>query len=467
MKQISIIGAGHAGTLLAVGLVNAGYDVQLFSDKDAEGIRDQTSPTGTAAIFADSVATELRLGAADYSGQGAPMDAIHLFFSPKVGQELIGFGSALEEATGLATDVRLKSYDRMKQLESFGSEVHVETVSMDRLDEIADESALTVVATGKGGFSSLFPRDEKRSVYNAPQRKLAMVLVRGIASDGSAFSNRLPGMTPVCFNLFGGAGEIFWVPFLHKSGEMVWSLVFEARAGGPFDRWDDVTNIHEAFATAQSLIKEFVPWDWPSMKDMEPLLDDPFSWLKGSFAPSVRTGSGVTPGGHVVMSLGDTSVSYDPICGQGAGSGIRQGGQYFDAILARSGRPLDREWIDGVFEKFYSSHVEGTYRFTNTFLEPLTSTGVRVMTAAFADPRLRGPLLKSFNRPSTAFPWLSERKDTDAWIKTHTGRSASSVVARGNAKALGAMIKNTLTGANFPRAEATVPKPALLASRPL
>lgn len=453
MRTISIVGAGQAGTLLAVGLQNSGYDVRLYSDKSALEIRDETSPTGTAAIFADAVDVERRLGCDTYEDRFAPMNGIHLFFGPKVGQELVHFGAPLEEASGAAVDVRLKSYDRMQQLERLGGKISVEAVDVNRLDQIADDSDLTLVSTGKGGLASLFPRDPERSVYDAPQRNLAMILVRGIATDGSAYPNRLPGLTPVCFNLFGDAGEIFWVPFLHKSGEQVWCLVFEARPGGPFDRWADVTTLEEAFETASGLVREFTPWDWGTMREMEPLTQDRYSWLKGRVPPSVRAAVGRTPNGHPVMALGDTSVSYDPIAGQGAGSGVRQAGQYHDAIVARGEEAFDEKWIRKTFERFYDTHAEGTYRFTNTLLEPLDKTGVRVMTACFADQRLASQLVKAFNRPPTAVPWFAERAASDGWIREHTSRSPGAVVRSGTLRIIKGQLKQKISGSHFPRAE--------------
>jgi 2-polyprenyl-6-methoxyphenol hydroxylase-like FAD-dependent oxidoreductase len=451
MRTISVVGAGQAGTLLAVGLRKAGYDVQLFSDKTAEQMRDDIAPTGAAAIFADSVDVERRLGCDTYEQQSVPMDGIHLFFSPKVGQELVHFGAPLEEAAGAAVDVRLKSYDRMRQLEELGGRLVIDSVDVDSLDEIAADSALTVVSTGRGGLSTLFPRHPGRSVYDKPQRQLLMILVRGIATDGTAFPNRLPGQTPVCFNLFGDAGEFFWVPFLHKSGEPVWCMLFEAKPGGPFDRWADVSTVEQAFETAAGLVREFTPWDWESMRHMEPMSDDRFSWLKGSIPPTVRQGAGKTPGGHAVLSLGDTSVSYDPIGGQGAGSGVQQAGHYFDAIVERGERPWDAEWMDETFERFYASHVAGTYRFNNTLLEPLDKTGVRVMTACFADQRLASQFLKTFNRPPTAFPWISDRAAADEWIRAHTGRAAASVVRSGTARIVLGQLKNKVLGRHFAR----------------
>ena len=452
MRRISVIGAGQAGTLLSMALQANGFQVDLYTDKTAEEILHETSPTGTAALFHRSVATELRLGCPGYDDKGVPMDALHVCFSPKIGQELVHFGSALGDAAGGAVDVRRKSYDRMVRLAELGGNIVVTSVQPDDLDDIAAGSDLTVVSTGKYGLSSLFARDARRSVYDTPQRNLAMVLVRGIPTDGTAFPNRVEGSTGVCFNLFGDAGEIFWVPFLHKSGENVWCLVFEAKPGGPFDCWADVTTVEQAFATASRLARDYAPWDWPSMRNMEPMLDDPHSWLKGRVTPSVRSGLGTTPGGRPMMSLGDTSVAYDPVAGQGAGSGIRQAGHYFDALLARGDGPFGADWITRTFEGVYEEHIAGTYRFTNLLLEPLGKTPQRVLTACFADQRLATRFAQVFDAPPTAFPWLTERAAADRWIGEHTDRRPGAVVAAGTAKILAGQVRNTLRGSHFPRA---------------
>lgn len=45
----------------------------------------------------------------------------------------------------------------------------VEPVDEDALDRLAAAHDLTLVATGKGGLSSLFARNDSRSVFDAAQ----------------------------------------------------------------------------------------------------------------------------------------------------------------------------------------------------------------------------------------------------------------------------------------------------------
>src|SRR5262249_20868419 len=186
-------------------------------------------------------------------------------------------------------------HDRMVQLEALGGKVIVEPVTAERLDDVATENELVLVATGKGGLASLFPRDPVRSGYDRPQRFLAMVIVTGIPVGPGAVAHRARGLNPVCFSLSGDAGEMFWVPYLHKTAGPCWNLVFEARDGAAFDRFRHCRSFDEAFGAARGVVREFTPWDWEAMKDMEPVAGDPHGWLVGAVPPTVRTGSGVTP----------------------------------------------------------------------------------------------------------------------------------------------------------------------------
>ena len=62
MRRIAIVGSRQAGLLAARGLLQAGYDVELYSDRPAEGWLEQARPTGTAVRFARSLAYERALG---------------------------------------------------------------------------------------------------------------------------------------------------------------------------------------------------------------------------------------------------------------------------------------------------------------------------------------------------------------------------------------------------------------------
>lgn len=449
MRRIAVIGAGQAGTLMAVGLLNKGYEVSLYSDRTANDLLDNTPPTGTAYIFGKSVEVERRNGVKTFEDVATPGNGIHLFFSPKIGTELIQFGAALENATGYAVDVRLKSKQRMDQFEKDGGNLVIESVTPESLDDIARSHDLTVVATGKASLAELFERDLERSVYQEPQRYLGMVIVSGIATDGTAFPHRLPGLTPVCFNFFGDAGEFFFVPYHHKTIGPSWNLVFEARPGGDFDIYREVKTGEEMLDKARTIVREYAPWDWETMKDMELVEGDERPWLRGQFPPTVRRPLGHTESGRPVMALGDTAYAFDPVGGQGAGSGVRQAGHYIDAIAERGEQPFDGEWIEEVAEAFHSSHAGPTYDFNNVLLEPLDKTGVMIMKSAFGSQAIADQFFRNFDEPSDYWPWLKDKDAAKEWIAATSGEPSGRVVRRGTLRIVRGQLKQRVKGRHF------------------
>jgi len=53
-RSVAIIGAGLAGTSAALGFLDAGFDVTLYSDRDRESLRDKVPPTGVGVLFGKS-----------------------------------------------------------------------------------------------------------------------------------------------------------------------------------------------------------------------------------------------------------------------------------------------------------------------------------------------------------------------------------------------------------------------------
>jgi 2-polyprenyl-6-methoxyphenol hydroxylase-like FAD-dependent oxidoreductase len=68
-RSVAIIGAGQTGVSAAIGFLNAGFDVTLFSDRHRHSLRDDVPASGTAVTFAVAQAAERELGLDDYSGR--------------------------------------------------------------------------------------------------------------------------------------------------------------------------------------------------------------------------------------------------------------------------------------------------------------------------------------------------------------------------------------------------------------
>ena len=374
MRNIAIIGAGQAGLLIAHGPVKNGYTVTLFSAVSAEDFLTKQRPTGTAARFNMSLDFERELGLDHWENDAPKGTGVHLTFSPTDNNRLLTLSGRLKEHF-FAIDLRLQSHRWMNDLEERGGTVVIENISLERLDEIAGDHDLTIVAAGRGDIRTIFKRVEDRCAYDKPQRKLAMVNVIGnkMGFDG------IYG-TPVKFNFFGRSGECFWVPWHHKDRGHAWSMLFEAKAGGPIDKFDGIESGEQAVEVAVKLVKDLIPWDYAWCKNME--IADENAWLCGAVTPEIRDSVGELPSGRAVISLGDTTMALDPIGGQGANNGNKMAKNLLECILAHEDREFDPAWMRSTFEKFWERH-KWINTFNNILLEPLTNQGKELLIAQY------------------------------------------------------------------------------------
>lgn len=447
------MGAGQTGATAALVFARAGHDVTLYTDRSAQSLFDDTPATGTAHVFGETVATERRLGLPTYEADAPVPRGYSFCVSPEPGQELIHFGASLGRHTGRAVDTRLISADRMDAFSRLGGQTVIETVTPERLDEIAGQNDLTLVCTGKGGLASLFPRDAARSGLGAPARHLLMITVAGIPMDGFSYRTVAPsdaGQICSIANLTGGAGEAFWTPYLHKTAGHTWNLFVEAVPGGPWDRHRRVSTADEALAAVQALVDQYAPWDSKAIGQAEVIASDRCSWLKGEITPSVRAGWGRTASGALVLSFGDTSVAYDPIAGQGANSGIKQVAHYLDAVGSAGDGPLDEAWAEGTWESFHQRHVAPAMRLTNVYLGEYPEALGLVVFGCYADPRVGEALVRLFSEPHWRWP-LADNDAAHAFIAEATQEDPAVVIAAGRQRMAAAEADIAIGLPVFPR----------------
>jgi 2-polyprenyl-6-methoxyphenol hydroxylase-like FAD-dependent oxidoreductase len=433
VRTIAIVGAGQAGLLAAHALRKHGYEVTLHSDKTPEDFLTKARPTGVAARFDMALEFERELGLEHWADEAPPMEGVHLHFLPSKGNVLVTLLGRLQRA-GAAIDLRMQSATWMRELEQRGGRIEIEQVSVERLEEIAKANDLVLVAAGRGDVTRLFPRDEVRSTYREPQRFLAMVCV----TEASMQLPYAPWFTPVKFNFFAPYGEAFWVPWYSKGKQPCWGMLFEAKPGGPFDRFRECRSAEEVLRTGLEVIREYMPWDYEVLKDAVPA--DENAWLVGQFTPEVREVVGTLPSGRHVMAVGDTAHSLDPIGGQGANNGNKMVRTFVDAIVERGEGPFDAEWMRSASDRFWERHrfIE---KFNNTLLEPLTPAGRDILVAQYGSDarsgndspqqRLADRFFENFNDPKILTEALHDRAQARAVIKEHFGSSTTPILRGG------------------------------------
>lgn len=380
MRRIAVIGSGIVGLLAAHGFRRAGHTVNLYTDRTADQWL-HGRPTGTAARFTAALAHERELGLDEWQAVAPPLVGAHLLYCPSPGNVLATL-TGRQSSPGFAIDVRLQSHRWMHELTARGATIEIGTVTVPRLDEIAAEHDLTVVAAGGRELSALFERDEARSVHREPQRSVAMITVHGPAllRDGVPFP-------AVKNNILEGAGEAVWLPYHHRDVGTSWNLIFEAKPGGPMDIFQQARTGAEVLALARKVITTMTPWDAAWARDM--VLADEMAWLVGRITPTVRRPVARLPSGRVVTCIGDTAIHFDPLAAQGANSGTKQARDLVAAVAARGDRPLDAAWMHATFEDFWAREGHPAYALTNLMLAPMSAAGRLVLIAQYGSDGAR------------------------------------------------------------------------------
>lgn len=423
MRKIAVVGSGITGLVAAHGLLKAGCEVTVYSDRTADEWLTKSRPTGTAARFDLALAYERELGLNFWDDVSPFGEGVYLTFCPALHNPLITLMGRFRRPFQ-AVDVRLQSARWMVELERRGGQLVIGTVAPEDLETLAGDHDLVIVAAGRADLCRMFARDDERSVYDLAQRQLAMV----VAAGGPPRFAGVP-MLPVRFDFLGTDGEIFFVPYYHKDAGPSWNILVEAKAGSRLDRFRDLKSGESVLAALKAAVGELFPWDEPFVRNMQ--LADPNGWLTGQVVPTIRRASAVLPSGKAIAALGDTAISYDPIAAQGANSGVKQARHLVSRVVAHGAEVFDRQWIDETFELFYESHAQHAYRFSNLLLESITAPGRELLIAQYGSDgradnhsgpqRIANAFVENFNDPSLLTPAFHSMPAARSIISENTG----------------------------------------------
>lgn len=434
MRKIAIVGSGQAGLQLAFGLLRHGYAVTLYSDRTPEEVLAGRVPA-TAFIFDRGLSYERELGLNFWDDEVKWGEGIHLDFCLAPGNRLFAEEGRFRRP-GQAIDQRLKYWRWLRELETRGGKLVIGPIGVSDLDALAAANDLLVVAAGKAEISALFARDPERSAYTEPQRQLALVTVKGIKPWAS-----IP-FHSVKFTFFEKDGEIFWVPFHHKSSQSSYSLLFECKAGRGLDRFGPATTGEEMVAIAKRVVAEWAPWEEEHLRDAE--LIDPLAWAKGAITPVVRKPVARLASGQFALGIGDTVILNDPIAGQGSNCAAKAAHHYTERIVEHGDRPFDAGWMQAVFDDFWEADGRWITAFSNLFLEPVTPGAKEVLIAGTRHPGIAAEFFDDFNDPQRFWPRVGDLGAARRYITERTGAPWLKTAALARAAIAGGQIKRKL-----------------------
>lgn len=427
-RSVAIVGAGIAGATAALGFVDQGFDVTLYSDRDRAGLRDEVPPTGVAILFGASRDWDAQIIPDSYELANTTGISVRLYseedgvrsrvleFNPDFGYE------------AQAVDVRLRADDRIGHFLDRGGKFVVEAVDAQRLDEIAAAHDLTLVATGKGGLSSFFPVDESRTTYTEPQRRLLQVTLA--PKSPLDFEYRNKNSRENLFNLDAQNGEAWFGPFEHKDNGATYSFLGFAKTDGQWaERFASVHDAESARQVVVDLYRDYFPEDAPEIEKLA-VIDDPKSWLTGAVTPTVRKAVGRTAGGHPVLAIGDTAIAVDPVAGQGAQNAIIQVAELVAAAAAHQGE-FDEEFLTAEFEKHWERRGHASTEVTRLFLgDPEYADHLELSFPAAAVSKPIGSALFGLLSEPTPLLTLRSREDVTGFLAAVGGEPADELLGK-------------------------------------
>ena len=423
MRRIAIVGAGQSGLQLGLGLLDAGFEVTIYSDRSADEIRDG-KVMSSQCMFDSALETERDLGLNYWEQECPKVEGIGFAVPDFLGGKTIDWAARLDDFAQ-SVDQRLKIPRWMAEFQKRGGELQIKAADVDDLESCARSHDLVIVASGKGTIGQLFERDARRSPFATPQRALALTYVRGM---------RPRELYPaVCFNLLPNVGEYFVFPALTTSGACE-IMVFEGIPGGPMDCWKDVNTPAEHLARSKRILKTFMPWEAERCRDIE--LTDENGILAGEVVPTVRNPIATLPSGRKVLGMADTVVLNDPITGQGANNAARCAEIYLESIAERGEGAADAEWMQQTFDRYWTGYARWVVDWTNLLLKPPAHV-IKLLDCAGKITAVADAFVNGFDDPRTLYPWFMEAGEADAFVQKEAQAVAERFDRRDYRRALG------------------------------
>ncbi len=418
---IAVVGAGPAGTTLALGLLQEGYDVTLVSGRSAEEIR--SGPVMSSQVtFESALEVETALGITRLLPVSPPLRRME-YDVRRLDGTLTEFSVPLE-TPARSVDLRIKVPALLEEVDRLGGKVVVRNAGMDDLEDLAATHDLVVVSTGRGGLAGLFEDDPDRSPYSSPQRTVALTYLRGVApADGPALR----------YHAIEGVGECFTCPALTVGGACE-IYVVEGVPGGPLDCWSDVTSDAEHLERLKAVLAEHFPSEGARMADA--VLADDNAVLRGAFIPVVRRPVGTLPSGAHVLGMADAVVLNDPLTSQGSNNAIKSASFYLEAITAHDGE-FDAGWMQRTFDNFWRGWARWATAWTNSWLQPATPHQQKVVAAAAAHPGVAAQIVAGFDDPMLFVPWWFEAAEAGRFLREQLAEEAARFDVRDLRRAFG------------------------------
>lgn len=409
MRNITIVGAGQCGLMVACGLMQKGYQVNLVSNRTAEEIRSGRV-LSSQGMMNPAIQAERELGLRFWEDECPYWEGLQFTIVAPDKTRAISFNRPTP-GQWESLDQRVKMSGWMEKFVEWGGNLIIEETDMESLENYADQSDLVLVASGKGEIGSLFERDAGKSPYDKPMRALALTYVFGMDKI-QPVGNEMDAFYGLTWYGFPEVGEYFTTRTLTTSG-ICDVMIFEGIVGGPMDCWNDVSTVDEHLQKSLWILNEFFPWEAERCRDVA--LTDDNGILTGRFPPTVRNPIGVLPSANKVMGVGDTVCINDPVTGQGANNAAKFGLILHDRIVEHGDQEFDDTWMQSVFDQYWNKAKHVT-KWTNSLLEVPPDGAIMVLSAAENNTRLADHIFKGFNDAELYEPWFYDVKAAEDFI---------------------------------------------------
>ena len=424
MRKITIVGAGQAGLMVGVGLVRKGYDVTIVSDRTPEEIRNGRV-TSSQGMQATPIAYEREMGLRLWDDIYHPWDGIEFnVLNPQDGSKLSSFAQRVGPQNGRADwvidsiDQRVKMPAWIYRFEELGGKMLYETADLAALDRYEADSDLVLVASGKGEIGKLLERDDEKSVYDKPQRGLALAYVTGMTPIKTRDHGEIKrGLT---WNAHPGVGEYFVCNALTISGECD-IMIFETIPGGPADKLDMRVGPEQYLKDCLDVLQKYFPHEAQRCKNVE--LTDDLAILTGRFPPTIRKPVMQLPGGGLAMGIADAVCLNDPITGQGSCNASKFAKVVYDAVLNQGHKSFDGDWMQAVFDSYWEQ-AEAVVNWTNHLLDGPGPAASKLLMAAGNNQDVADFLLRGMDDANRLMPYFFDETAADELIAHLTPKAA-------------------------------------------